>query len=260
MSRARKTDAGRAFTLQGADDAFVIGHYLSSMTGRYGPDLEENLAIGSIAQDRLGHARAMYRTLVRSERAVDELVFLRDAHDFRSSSLADAWIVNDWAFLCIKGVLTSEFEAERCAAIVAVATGARPFAASIGRDVAVHVEHWNDWIARLAQTAEGRERLAAALRDLWPLLSDVSDVATWRDGGVALFGTPLDAQRAVTAAAQRAAATFAAARLPGAADLHPPEVPAEPSGGRAGRHEPAFVRELVSLQEVFRSAPEVQLT
>ncbi|MEA2721815.1 MAG: ring,2-phenylacetyl-CoA epoxidase subunit PaaC [Candidatus Eremiobacteraeota bacterium] len=255
-------DAARAFVLQWADDAFVSGHWLSSAAGTYGPDLEENLALGSIAQEHLGHARALYLTLAGDDRGVDRLVFLRDAAEFRSSSLADAWVANDWAFLTVKELLCALLEVARCGAVAEAASGTwRDLSATIARDVEVHVEHWQQWVVRLGAAAEGRERVGAALRVLWPLLGDAVDAATWRDGGKELFGADVAADRVLAQAAKRGRAIFgAAAFLAGGSDLPDLRPPAVASGGRAGRHDAAFVRALHELQSVYRSAPEVQLT
>ena len=42
-----------------ADDELVMGHRLSEWTG-WVPYVEEDLAMSSIAQDEIGHARALY--------------------------------------------------------------------------------------------------------------------------------------------------------------------------------------------------------
>ena len=48
--------------VQMADDAFIIGHRNSEWTG-IGPILEEDIAFSSMAQDKIGHAQALYEII-----------------------------------------------------------------------------------------------------------------------------------------------------------------------------------------------------
>ena len=52
-------DALAELVLGVADDEFVIGFWDSEWTG-IAPMLEEDVATSSIAQDEIGHARALY--------------------------------------------------------------------------------------------------------------------------------------------------------------------------------------------------------
>ena len=60
-----------ALLLALADDELIIGHRLSEWTG-WVPYLEADLAFSSIAQDELGHARALYGLAVELGAASDE--------------------------------------------------------------------------------------------------------------------------------------------------------------------------------------------
>ena len=55
-------DALAELLLALADDEFVIGFWDSEWTG-IAPMLEEDVATSSIAQDEIGHARALYELL-----------------------------------------------------------------------------------------------------------------------------------------------------------------------------------------------------
>ena len=55
-------DALAELLLSVADDEFVIGFWDSEWTG-IAPMLEEDVATSSIAQDEIGHARALYELL-----------------------------------------------------------------------------------------------------------------------------------------------------------------------------------------------------
>lgn len=65
------SDARVELLLALADDELIIGHRLSEWTG-WVPYLEGDLAFSSIAQDELGHARALYGLAVGLGAAADE--------------------------------------------------------------------------------------------------------------------------------------------------------------------------------------------
>src|SRR2546422_1011522 len=67
-----------------ADDALVLGHRNSEWTG-LGPILEEDIAFSSMAQDKIGHAQALYIILNEEfgEPIPDKLVYERNEKDFK---------------------------------------------------------------------------------------------------------------------------------------------------------------------------------
>ena len=73
-----------------ADDALVIGHRNSEWTG-IGPMLEEDLAFSSMAQDKVGHAQALYQILhdALGEKTPDELAFQREEKEFKCCQLVE---------------------------------------------------------------------------------------------------------------------------------------------------------------------------
>src|SRR5438067_10108601 len=71
-----------------ADDELVLGWRDSEWTG-VAPFLEEDVAFSSIAQNEIGHARALYQ-LVAGEDGADELALGRAVGEYRSASLVAA--------------------------------------------------------------------------------------------------------------------------------------------------------------------------
>src|SRR2546427_8194523 len=72
-----------------ADDEFVLGHRLSEWTG-WVPYVEEDLALSSIAQDEIGHARALYElAAVIDGRSADELAFGRKPAEYGNAILCE---------------------------------------------------------------------------------------------------------------------------------------------------------------------------
>ena len=68
-----------------ADDELVLGWRDSEWTG-IAPFLEEDVAFSSIAQNEVGHARALYELAARDlGTTADELAFDRSPEEYRSS-------------------------------------------------------------------------------------------------------------------------------------------------------------------------------
>src|SRR5512145_2776114 len=80
-----------------ADDELILGWRNSEWTG-IAPFLEEDVAFSSIAQNEIGHARALYE-LAAAElgTTADELAFDRSPTEYRCAPLVQAQLVHDWA-------------------------------------------------------------------------------------------------------------------------------------------------------------------
>src|SRR5436189_63351 len=83
--------------LEIADDELILGWRNSEWTG-IAPFLEEDVAFSSIAQNEVGHARALYQ-LVAEElgTTADELAFDRKPEEYRCSQFVELRLVPDWA-------------------------------------------------------------------------------------------------------------------------------------------------------------------
>ena len=77
-----------------ADDELILGWRNSEWTG-IAPFLEEDVAFSSIAQNEVGHARALYQ-LVAEElgTTADELAFDRKPEEYRCSSFVELRLVS----------------------------------------------------------------------------------------------------------------------------------------------------------------------
>ena len=74
------------FLLTLADDELILGWRNSEWTG-IAPFLEEDVAFSSIAQNEIGHARALYELIAEEVGGTaDELAFDRSPHEYRHSS------------------------------------------------------------------------------------------------------------------------------------------------------------------------------
>src|SRR5256714_12539791 len=138
-----------------ADDELVIGWRDSEWTG-IAPLLEEDVAFSSIAQNEIGHARAVYELL--SDDA-DALAFDRSVDEYRCAPLVQLPLL-DWAHTIVRRWLYELADEIRIAALM----DEIPLARKIDREEAYHRQHAEMWHERLRDTPQFR----AALEELWP--------------------------------------------------------------------------------------------
>ena len=154
-----------------ADDEFVIGFSDSEWTG-IAPQLEEDVAMSSLAQDELGHAAALYGLLAEilgNGTDPDALAYDREPDDYSHARLLDHGR-GDWAMTMARRYLYETADAVRLEALVGGSWA--PLAELVGklvREERYHTMHVTTWLERLAAAGgEGRERLLAALAVLGP--------------------------------------------------------------------------------------------
>jgi ring-1,2-phenylacetyl-CoA epoxidase subunit PaaC len=149
--------------LQLADDELILGWRDSEWTG-IAPFLEEDVAFSSIAQNEIGHARALYELAARDlGTTADELAFDRQPEEYRSCRLVERRLL-EWAPTIARRWLYELADQVRVEHLIA---GGDPeiagLAAKIDREEAYHRVHAEMWADRLA--AEPRFR--AAVEELW---------------------------------------------------------------------------------------------
>ncbi len=137
-----------------ADDELVIGWRDSEWTG-IAPLLEEDVAFSSIAQNEIGHARAVYELL--SDDA-DALAFDRPLDEYRCAPLVELHLL-DWAHTIARRWLYEVADEIRITAL----TAELPLAAKINREEAYHRMHAEMWRERLADAPQFRAALSSTL-------------------------------------------------------------------------------------------------
>jgi ring-1,2-phenylacetyl-CoA epoxidase subunit PaaC len=222
------------FVLSMADDEFVIGFSDSEWTG-IAPILEEDVAMSSIAQDELGHARALYEllaSLVADGRDADAIAYDREPEAYRHARLLDH-PRGDWATTIARRFL---YDTADTARLEAIGDGWLPLAelvAKIRREERYHVMHAQVWVDRLARAGgEARERFVAALEQLAP---DAPTILATPDGEAALLDAGILAKpfKAV-AEAWRAEIAATLAPLEIRLDLRPAPSAADARTGHSG--------------------------
>jgi ring-1,2-phenylacetyl-CoA epoxidase subunit PaaC len=157
--------------LEIADDELILGWRDSEWTG-IAPLLEEDVAFSSIAQNEIGHARALYELVARErETTADELAFDRAPEDYRCSRIVELRLL-DWEKTIARHYLYEEADARRLEQLKqsddAEIAG---LAAKIDREETYHRIHAQMWFDRL----KDEPRFTAALDELRPLLDSDRD-------------------------------------------------------------------------------------
>jgi ring-1,2-phenylacetyl-CoA epoxidase subunit PaaC len=143
-----------------ADDELLIGWRDSEWTG-IAPLLEEDVAFSSIAQNEIGHARAVYELLADD---ADALAFDRPLDEYRCAPLVELRLL-DWAHAIARRWLYEEADEIRISALMQDDDPrVAGLAAKINREEAYHRMHAEMWRERLAETPQ----FQAAVEDLWP--------------------------------------------------------------------------------------------
>ena len=152
-----------------ADDELILGYWDSEWTG-IAPILEEDVAMSSLAQDEIGHARALLGLLgdLRGEDP-DALAYDREVEALVHCRLLDH-PRTDWAFTIARRYLYDEADAVRLEALAdSTFTPLAELVAKIRREEVYHRLHASAWLRRLADdTGEARARLEVAWRALLP--------------------------------------------------------------------------------------------
>src|ERR671937_2831074 len=151
--------------LEFADDELILGWRDSEWTG-IAPLLEEDVAFSSIAQNEIGHARALYELVARERgTTADELAFDRSPDEYRCSPLVELRLL-DWEKTIARHYLYEQGDAKR---LDELKRSDDPelagLAAKIDLEEAYHRIHAQMWFDRL----KDEPRFTAALHELRPL-------------------------------------------------------------------------------------------
>ena len=138
-----------------ADDELIVGWRDSEWTG-IAPLLEEDVAFSSIAQNEIGHARALYELLGDD---ADALAFDRSLDEYRCAPFVELKLL-DWAHTIARRWLYEVADEIRLAAL----RDSVPVVAKIDREEVYHRMHAEMWHERLRDAV----LFQRAVEDLWP--------------------------------------------------------------------------------------------
>ncbi len=157
--------AAAADLLALADDELLMGHRHSEWLG-LSPFLEEDLTTASIAQDEIGHARALYALVWPGWATRDADVVRRPPEEWRSGPLSELEGV-PWERALLRHWLHDLVEPHRWRAVVTAhgraVTGLAELAERVEDEERFHRAHAGTLVGRLASVGSARTRLEAQL-------------------------------------------------------------------------------------------------
>jgi ring-1,2-phenylacetyl-CoA epoxidase subunit PaaC len=238
-----------AYVLRLADDALI----LAQRTGEWiaaAPQLEEDVALGNIALDLLGQARALLTyagELEGTGRDEDDLAYFRDERDFLNAQVFE--LANgDFGFTMARLLVTSAYQYELYTRLMSSTDETvAAVAAKAIKEVAYHRDHATMWTLRLGDgTDESHRRIQAGLEELWPYVGELFEsdalVASLVAEGVAVDPAEL----------REPTLTYVDAVLR-EATLSRPEDGYHHTGGRRGIHTEHMGYLLAEMQHLARS-------
>ena len=185
------------YALALGDDALMLGQRLSWWISR-APELEEDIALGNIALDLVGHARFLLSYAGTAwGKTEDELAYFRDEEEFRSVRLVEAengdfgrTIARQLYYSFYAYELYSRLRESTDATLAAIAGKAL-------KEVLYHQDHAALWLQRLGLgTEESKRRMQRGLDELWPyvaeLFHDDDVVRALAEQGVAVLPSSLE--------------------------------------------------------------------
>ncbi len=245
-TRATSADIAE-YALRLGDDALILSQQLGAWISR-APELEEDVALGNIALDLLGHARSLLHFAGSFDgRSEDDLAYFRDEPEFRC-----AWIVQqpngDFAQTIARQFVVSTYMFELYSALRASSDETiAAIAEKALKEVDYHRDHSVQWMLRLAGgTEESRRRITRAVGDVWPYVEELfrDDELIDRLGDAAVRPSTL-----------RPGFDAVVATVFAEAELVVPAVAASSAGGRHGSHASSLGHILAEMQVLARRHP-----
>jgi ring-1,2-phenylacetyl-CoA epoxidase subunit PaaC len=252
---AKPTEDVAEYALRLGDDALILAQRLGHWISR-APELEEDIALGNIALDELGHARSFLSYAGGamtnddgSAKSEDDLAYFRREHEFRSVQLFEqpngdfaATIARQFVVSYYQFLLYSRLTESQDATLAAIA-------AKAVKEVDYHRDHAAQWVLRLAGgTEESRKRMIHGFRIMWPYVEEL-----FRDD--ALTERLAEAGIAVAPSSLREDFDRLTSEILTEAELEVPDVPAAPGGGRQGKHSEHLGYILAEMQVLAREYP-----
>ncbi|MFD5276339.1 1,2-phenylacetyl-CoA epoxidase subunit PaaC [Pseudarthrobacter sp. NPDC058362] len=252
---ARPSQDAAEYALRLGDDALILAQRLGHWISR-APELEEDIALGNIALDQLGHARSFLTYagagMPREDgtpRTEDDLAYFRREHEFRSVQLFEqpngdfaATIARQFVVSYYQFLLYTELTRSTDHTLAAIA-------AKAVKEVDYHRDHSAQWVLRLAGgTEESRQRMIHGLRTMWPYVNEL-----FQDDD--LVTRLAEAGAAVVPSTLREEFDRLTGEILAEAELDVPDVPPAPGGGRQGRHSEYLGYILAEMQVLAREHP-----
>ncbi|CAM3193106.1 1,2-phenylacetyl-CoA epoxidase subunit PaaC [Corynebacterium gottingense] len=156
------------------DDALILAQRLGWWISR-APEMEEDIALGNIALDLVGHARFLYTYAgTATGKTEDDLAYFRNEEEFRSAAIVEQEN-GDFGQTIARQLIVSYYMYGLYTALV---NSSDSMIASIAskavKELQYHVDHSNQWVLRLGLgTDESKRRMQAGLEYMWPYVDEL---------------------------------------------------------------------------------------
>jgi ring-1,2-phenylacetyl-CoA epoxidase subunit PaaC len=242
------------YCLRLGDSSLILAQRLGEWCG-HGPILEEDIALTNICLDLLGQARAFLTYAGQAEgkeRTEDDLAYLRDELEFRNALLVEQpngdfaqTILKQFLFSTYQYFLYDALKQSKDKTIAALAEKSL-------KEVAYHLRHSAEWIKRLGDgTEESRERILAALDELWIYTGDMFDMDEM-DTALIKEGIAVDLNLIKVMWENKVKEVFSEATLA------VPESTFMIKGSRVGKHTEHLGYILAEMQVLHRQHPDAE--
>lgn len=233
-----------------ADDALILAQRLGGWVSR-APEMEEDIALGNIALDLVGHARFLYSYAGTAwDKTEDDLAYFRDEEEFRSARLVEQEN-GDFGHTIARQLIFAHYQLGLYRALhESTDPTLAAVAAKAIKEVEYHVDHAVQWTVRLGLgTDESHRRMTAALETMWPyiaeLFEDLPVHERLEEIGVAVLPSSL-----------RAEFDEKIAYVLQESGLEVPEIPQAASGRRTGKFSEHRGFILAEMQSLARRHPD----
>lgn len=228
------------FLIALADDNLVLAQRLGEWISN-APELEEDIALGNIALDHLGVARALYTHAGEVEglgRTEDDLAMRRSERDFMSALLVEQ-PNGDFAHTMVRSLFFDAYQVELWSDLSHTEEATLAGIAARGvKEARYHLRHSSAWVIRLGDgTEESHRRAQDAVDALWRYTAELFEGGAddYRDRWQKTIEGVLDEAR-----------------------LTIPEDQYQRSGGRRGFHSEHLGHLLAEMQWMQRSYPGLE--
>lgn len=243
----RAGDDVAKYAVRLGDDSLILAQRLGWWISR-APELEEDVALGNIGLDLIGHARSFLTYAGGAwDKTEDDLAYFRGEAEFRSGHIFEQ-PNGDFARTIARQLVVSYYQYELYSRLVDSSDETlAAIAAKAVKEVAYHRDHSAQWVLRLALgTEESRRRMIAGLKLTWPYVEELfeDDELIEKLEGAAV--RPSELREPFDALIGEVLAE---------AELDIPDVPSALGGGREGRHSEHLGYILAEMQVLAREHP-----
>lgn len=247
LSHTRAPASVAEYALGLGDDALILAQRLGEWIAN-APELEEDVALGNIGLDLLGHARSLLSYAGSAwDKSEDDLAYFRREPEFRCRQLFEQ-PNGDFAQTIARQLIASVYFGELYRVLQSSDDAIlAAIAAKAAKELAYHLDHSVQWLLRLGLGTEAsHERMQRGIDTMWPFVGELFSPDRYADAASGISVDPASLRDAFDALVPGLIAD---------AGLEVPQVPFARGGGREGIHSESLGPLLAEMQVLAREHP-----